>query len=347
MAQPEAAPAPLRSLLPDIHVQHIRQLDDHRDVLDYWHSEHLRLNGVYWGLTALATLRHMDTFVPADVIAFVLSCRDPQTGGFAGTPGHDPHLLYTVSAVQILVYYDALDRIDVAQTARWLAARQNRRTGAFTGDGFGEADVRFAYAALNALTLLLGPLQGSQWPAAWYTGENGALLIDTELTAHWIMACANADGGFGNEPGTESHAAHVFCAVNGLALLGCRHWLDADHVGAWLAERQLPCGGLNGRPEKLEDVCYSWWVCSALATLERLHWIDRDALIAFTLSGQDPDGGFADRPGNWPDVYHTCFGLTGLALLGHPDCEPIDARYCLPVSVTARHLGTLSVSAVS
>ena len=36
--------------------------------------------------------------------------------------------------------------------------------------------------------------------------------------------------------------------------------VDADLLGWWLAERQLPSGGLNGRPEKLQDVCYSWWV---------------------------------------------------------------------------------------
>lgn len=32
------------------------------------------------------------------------------------------------------------------------------------------------------------------------------------------------------------------------------HHVDADLLGWWLAERQLPSGGLNGRPEKLPDV---------------------------------------------------------------------------------------------
>ena len=62
--------------------------------------------------------------------------------------------------------------------------------------------------------------------------------------------------------------------------------VDADLLGWWLCERQLPNGGLNGRPEKLEDVCYSWWCLSALSILGRLHWIDGAKLTKFILSCQ-------------------------------------------------------------
>lgn len=61
---------------------------------------------------------------------------------------------------------------------------------------------------------------------------------------------------------------------------GHLHLIDADRLGWWLCERQLPSGGLNGRPEKLPDVCYSWWVLSALAILGRLHWIDKKRLVS-------------------------------------------------------------------
>lgn len=88
--------------------------------------------------------------------------------------------------------------------------------------------------------------------------------------------------------------------------------MDADLLGWWLAERQLPCGGLNGRPEKLEDVCYSWWCLSSIAILRRTHWIERDGLVKFILSCQDPEGGgIADRPGDVVDVFHTLFGVAG------------------------------------
>jgi hypothetical protein len=33
-------------------------------------------------------------------------------GGFGAAPGHDPHMLYTVSAVQILCLVDGVDELD-------------------------------------------------------------------------------------------------------------------------------------------------------------------------------------------------------------------------------------------
>jgi hypothetical protein len=38
-------------------------------------------------------------------------------GGFGGNIGHDPHLLYTLSAVQILLELDALEQVDLTKIA--------------------------------------------------------------------------------------------------------------------------------------------------------------------------------------------------------------------------------------
>jgi geranylgeranyl transferase type-2 subunit beta len=70
----------------------------------------LRLNGVYWGLTALHLLGHPDALPREQTIDFVLSCQK-DSGGFGAAPGHDAHMLYTVSAVQILVTIDAVDEL--------------------------------------------------------------------------------------------------------------------------------------------------------------------------------------------------------------------------------------------
>ena len=74
-------------------------------------TEHLRLNGVYWGLTALHLLGHPEALPRQETIDFVLSCQN-EDGGFGAAPGHDSHMLYTVSAVQILVIVDAIDELD-------------------------------------------------------------------------------------------------------------------------------------------------------------------------------------------------------------------------------------------
>lgn len=82
-----------------------------KDELEYWLTEHLRLNGLYWGLTALHLLGHPHALPRAGILDFVFSCLHPD-GGFGAAPGHDAHMLYTVSAVQILATLDAFAELD-------------------------------------------------------------------------------------------------------------------------------------------------------------------------------------------------------------------------------------------
>jgi geranylgeranyl transferase type-2 subunit beta len=93
------------------HVKYIQSLDTRKDEYDYWLTEHLRLNGLYWGLTALHLLGHPDALPRAETIDFVLSCQH-ESGGFGAAPGHDAHMLSTVSAVQILATIDAFDELE-------------------------------------------------------------------------------------------------------------------------------------------------------------------------------------------------------------------------------------------
>lgn len=93
------------------HVKYIQSLDTHKDDYNYWLTEHLRLNGLYWGLTALHLLGHPEALPRAETIDFVLSCQH-DSGGFGAAPGHDAHMLSTVSAIQILVMIDALDDLE-------------------------------------------------------------------------------------------------------------------------------------------------------------------------------------------------------------------------------------------
>ncbi|KKP07538.1 geranylgeranyl transferase type-2 subunit beta [Trichoderma harzianum] len=314
-------------LATDAHVKYVLSLDTKTDELDYWMTEHLRLNGAYWGLSALHFLSRPEALPRKDTIDFVLSCQH-ENGGFGAAPGHDAHLLSTVSAVQILAMVDGFDELEArgkgkAVVGKFLADLQNPESGSFFGDEWGEEDTRFLYAALNALSLL-GLLS----------------LVDVDKAVAHVVSCTNFDGGYGAKPGAESHAAQVFTCVAALAIAGRLDLVEHEKLGRWLSERQLPGGGLNGRPEKQEDVCYSWWVLSSLAIIDRVHWIEKQALINFILNCQDPDnGGFSDRPGNQVDVWHTCFGAAGLSLLGYPGMEPVDPRYCMPKKIVARVLG--------
>jgi geranylgeranyl transferase type-2 subunit beta len=94
------------------HVEYIVSLDRRSDEYEYWLTEHLRLNGVYWGLAALHILGRPDALPRDGLVDFTMRCWDAASGGFGAAPGHDPHMLYTCSAVQILAMADALSVLD-------------------------------------------------------------------------------------------------------------------------------------------------------------------------------------------------------------------------------------------
>ena len=62
------------------------------------------MSGVYWGLTAMDLMGQLHRMNRSEVIDFVKSCQHPTLGGFSPTLHHDPHLLYTLSAIQVCVY---------------------------------------------------------------------------------------------------------------------------------------------------------------------------------------------------------------------------------------------------
>ncbi|SPO27822.1 probable BET2 - geranylgeranyltransferase type II beta subunit [Ustilago trichophora] len=312
-----------RRLLIPLHVAFIEALDKKRDSLAYHFTTHLRMNGVYWGLTALEILGRPEVLDRQALIDFVFSCWDDNAGGFGSFPGHDAHVHSSLSAIQILAMKDALSELDDRglkdRLVRFLLGLQ-LHNGAIQGDRWGETDTRFLYCAVSALAHL-----------------NVLDKLDRELTISHILECHNPDGGFGTGPGAESHAAQAWVCIGALSILSALDRIDADRVGGWLAERQLPNGGLNGRPQKLEDVCYSWWVLSTLSVVGRLHWINAKKLARFILSAQDPDeGGIADRPDNVTDVFHTVFGCAGLSLLGFEGLQQVDPTYCMPLKVTQK-----------
>lgn len=103
----------------DENKKYIKSLDNAKDTFSYWVTEHLRMSGVYWGLSAMALLNSLDEMDRQVGIDFVLSCQH-ESGGFAGNVGHDPHLLYTLSAVQVLCLFDALSVLDVPKVVSYI-----------------------------------------------------------------------------------------------------------------------------------------------------------------------------------------------------------------------------------
>ena len=95
------------------HIAYIKSLDSKNQTnLLAVYSAHLRLNALYWGSTALYLLNAIDQVDRERIIDDVMDCYHPKVGGFGGHKGHDAHLLFTLSAIQVLATFDALDRIE-------------------------------------------------------------------------------------------------------------------------------------------------------------------------------------------------------------------------------------------
>ena len=67
---------------------------------DYRMTEYLRLSGMYWGLTVMDLMDSLHLMDKEDVLDFVRQCQT-EGGGFGASIGHDPHILYTLSAIQV------------------------------------------------------------------------------------------------------------------------------------------------------------------------------------------------------------------------------------------------------
>ena len=122
----------------------------------------------------------------------MVSCAAKDGSSYGGNVGHDPHLLYTLSAVQLFVLLDRRDLMDEDKIAAYMANLQ-QSDGSFVGDRWGEKDTRFTYCAVMGLALL-GRLH----------------LIDVESCVSFLRASKNFDEAFGVVPGAESHAGQTF-----------------------------------------------------------------------------------------------------------------------------------------
>ncbi|MBE3044926.1 hypothetical protein IMZ48_20675, partial [Candidatus Bathyarchaeota archaeon] len=108
---------------------------------------------------------------------------------------------------------DSQDHGRTADAPAVIAELQNRETGTFAGDEWGEEDTRFLYSALNALSLLdLLP------------------LVDVERAVQHVASCANFEGGYGTSPGAESHSGQIFTCLGALAIAGRLDLVDADKL---------------------------------------------------------------------------------------------------------------------
>ena len=58
----------------------------HKDDLTYHMTSHLRMNAVYWGLTALCIMKRREALDAEEMIEYVMSCWDDNAGTVPDLP---------------------------------------------------------------------------------------------------------------------------------------------------------------------------------------------------------------------------------------------------------------------
>lgn len=206
----------------------------------------------------------------------------------------------------------------VDRTALWhWLGRLKQPDGGFCVCEDGEEDVRGAYCALVAITLLDLPWQLPDSSPARRSG-----LVDfRDRLGSYLSRCQTYEGGISASSSNEAHGAYAFCALACLCILGppritIPRYLDLGSLVKWLSARQYaPEGGFAGRTNKVVDGCYSHWIggCWPLveAAMQRpeilssskdsyvtpLRLFDCEGLTRYILGCcQARNGGLRDKP---------------------------------------------------
>ena len=107
----------------------------------------------------------------------------------------------------------------------------------------------------------------------------------------------------------------VYCCVGALAVANALHHVDADQLGWWLCERQLPSGGLNGRDtHKCTQAFTHIHTCMHTHTHKytradtHTHRLRKSHTVRSALC--------AGRPEKLPDVCYSWWVLASLQIIG-------------------------------
>lgn len=89
------------------HVEFLKALHEKENSFEFLQMAHLKMSVIYWSLTASILLDAFDQIYPQEkrqiVLEFLQKCYKAD-GGFSGNEGaHDSHLLFTLSAVQVML----------------------------------------------------------------------------------------------------------------------------------------------------------------------------------------------------------------------------------------------------
>ncbi|KAB1210110.1 Geranylgeranyl transferase type-2 subunit beta [Morella rubra] len=301
------------------HVQYILSVEKRKDDFVSVVMEHLRMNGAYWGLTTLDLLGKLYTVDVDEVVSWVMECQH-ESGGFGGNIGHDPHILYTLSAVQNLALFDKLNVLDVDKVLLYscmlslILCRLNKINvekavsyivscknldGGFGSTPGGESHAGQIFCCVGALAIM-GSLHH----------------IDKDLLGWWLCERQVQSGGLNGRPEKLPDVCYSWWVLSSLIMIDRVHWISKEKLIKYILDCQdTENGGISDRPDDAVDVYHTYFGVAEFAFLPKA-WM---SLLDFNLS----------------DLKSVNF-VAGLSLLEYPGLKAVDPAYALPVDVVNR-----------
>ncbi|XP_035747691.1 geranylgeranyl transferase type-2 subunit beta isoform X2 [Egretta garzetta] len=223
-------------------------------------SEYLRMNGIYWGLTAMDLMGQLHRMNKEEILTFIKSCQH-ECGGISASIGHDPHLLYTLSAVQILILYDSLHVVDVNKIVEYIQNLQ-KEDGSFAGDKWGEIDTRFSFCAAATLALLIYCCTG------FLAITDQLHQINVDLLGWWLCERQLPSGGLNGRPEKLPDVCYSWWVLASLKMIGKLHWIDREKLRCFiLACQDEETGGFADRPGDMVDPFHTLFGIAGLSLL--------------------------------------------------------------------------------
>ncbi|XP_059545146.1 geranylgeranyl transferase type-2 subunit beta isoform X2 [Myotis daubentonii] len=223
-------------------------------------SEYLRMSGVYWGLTVMDLMGQLNRMNKEEILAFIKSCQH-ECGGISASIGHDPHLLYTLSAVQILTLYDSINVIDVNKVVEYVQSLQ-KEDGSFAGDIWGEIDTRFSFCAVATLALLIYCCTG------FLAITNQLHQVNSDLLGWWLCERQLPSGGLNGRPEKLPDVCYSWWVLASLKIIGRLHWIDREKLRSFiLACQDEETGGFADRPGDMANPFHTLFGIAGLSLL--------------------------------------------------------------------------------
>ncbi|KAL6135301.1 hypothetical protein ACLB2K_067529 [Fragaria x ananassa] len=237
------------------HVQFILSKAQEKDSYESVLMEHIRLNGAYWGLTTLDLLGKLDTVDVNEVVSEVLQCQH-ESGGFGGNIGHDPHILYTLSAVQVLALFDNVDVLDIEKIANSLLHRLDKIN------------------VEKAVDYILGCKNhdggfGCTPGGESHAGQSSLHRIDKDLLGWWLCERQVKAGGLNGRPEKLPDVCYSWWVLSSLIMIDRVHWIDKEKLAEFILDCQdIENGGISDRPDDACDAYHTYFGVAGLSLLE-------------------------------------------------------------------------------